>query len=241
MKQLSLALAALAALAGSPSLAQAAAKPTKAERNDAKDKAAVEKAFGLIAIGSLDQAMSILDGVIARQTAAHADETRRIYCARSLAESLAYMLEAAAAKQPAVALDQTWADALFYKGFVLLDLRRYDEAALWYEKALALSPSNARYLAERGEIEKARRDWPAALATFQRAADAASLSPEDNKSFEQRRAWRGISFALVEMNRLDEAETWLAKCLALDPGDEKALGELAYIRQQRAKGAIPKS
>ena len=64
---------------------------------------------------------------------------------------------------------------------------------------------------------------------------AEQFSPPDLRNKELARAWRGMAFSLVEMNKLDEAEALYAKCLALDARDATALHELAYVRQVRAK------
>lgn len=47
-------------------------------------------------------------------------------------------------------------------------------------------------------------------------------------------ALRGMGFMLIELNRLDEAEQALRDSLKLDPGNDVALNELAYIRELRA-------
>ncbi|TVV73005.1 tetratricopeptide repeat protein [Sphingomonas solaris] len=236
MKPFALALFALVTLAPPPVWAKPPA--TEAPRRD-PDEARLQEALVLIASGRVTEAMPLLDRIVTAKTKEYAGEKRRIYCARSMAETLAYMTMAAAAREDAVAMPPVLADAIFYKGFVLVDLHRDDEAEAAFRRAITLSPSHARYLAELGELYKRRRDWPTALATFQRADEAAALSPDDHRVFEQTRAWRGIGFVMIEQGRLEEAQGWFEKSLALDPNDAKARAEIDYIRQQRAKAAPP--
>jgi hypothetical protein len=42
-----------------------------------------------------------------------------------------------------------------------------------------------------------------------------------------------MGFALIELDRLDEAEIILEKCLKLTPDDERVAGELKYVRDQQ--------
>ena len=94
---------------------------------------------------------------------------------------------------------------------------------------------DAQYQAELGEWYKSRKDWARAYAAFEQASTAAEFSPEEAKSFEKRRALRGMGFALSEQGKFDEAEKLFRQCLKLDPNDAGAKQELEYIREQREK------
>jgi Flp pilus assembly protein TadD len=181
-------------------------------------------------------AVVLLDKVIAANEARHQDKSQLIYCARSTAEVLLYMAEAAAAKRDAVALDQTYCDAIFFKGFALIDLGQAAEARAYIERAVAMAPHNAYYRGELAEAYKTARDWENAYAMFEQAAgDARGFSPEASKTFELTRALRGMGFVRSEQGRFDEAEKLFRECLQLNPNDAKAKNELAYIAQQRAR------
>lgn len=180
-----------------------------------------------------------LNPVLAHYGAAYARETRQLYGSRGPAETLFYMLQAALNNKSAVAIPPTWGEALFTKGFALVDLGRHDEARLLFEKAVALSPMNSQYLAELGNIHQHAKDWPKALATFQQAVAAAEFSPDADKTTETTRALRGMGFSLTELGRYNESEAAYRKCLALDPRDRAAAGELKYIAELRAKAGKP--
>lgn len=180
-------------------------------------------------------AIAILDGVIAAEQAAHASDTVKIYSSRSLSETLLYSVLGAKEKKAVIVLDGTWADALFMKGFALIDAGRRAEGGEYLKQALAMAPLNAQYLNESAEFQKHDKDFTGALATFRSAADAAEFAPDNRKDAERRRAWRGMAYVYVEQGKLDEAEALYRKCLAADPSDKSAAAELSYVAQQRLK------
>ena len=185
--------------------------------------------FNLIHAGKPADAMAIFDKVIAAEQDQNRNEKRLIFSARSMTEAILYAGLGAAKKKDAVVLDGTWSSAYFGKGFALIDLGRPDEAKAWFDKAIDLAPMNAQFLAERGEWFKSRKDWANAYADFEAASTAAEFAPDEAKSFEQRRAWRGMAFARTEQGKLDEARQLLQKCLKLDASDDKCQHELQYV------------
>lgn len=228
-------LLALAAAAQAP----ATAAPAPANSNitvatdESPDARLLDTAFGFIQRKDPAGAIPILDGIISRAQARYARETRLIYTSRSMAETVYYGGLAAAAKKSAVIIDETWSMALFLKAFALIDLNRPDEAKPLLDRAIAMAPMNSHYLGERGEWFKTRRDWTRSYADFEAAANAADLSPDDMKSFDKRRAWRGMAYVRIEQGQLDDAERLLRQALQLDPNDAGARQELDYIRSIR--------
>ena len=164
------------------------------------------------------------------------DPKVRYYSARTRQETLAYLSAAAVSKQNARVTSAYWAYAYYLQAYALIDVMQIDEAKPLLQRALTLSPSNAQFRSELGHVYQIEKNWPLALSTFAQAAkDAQAYSPPKNRNNELSRAWRGQGYALVEMNRLDEAEKIYLRCLALDKNDSKAAGELEYVRQQKAK------
>ena len=100
---------------------------------------------------------------------------------------------------------------------------------------MALSPSNSQFLSELGNIYELEKNWTMALQTFQRSEEAAEFSPPESKNAELSRAWRGLGYVYVELNQIDEAEKMYLRCLELDKNDQRALGELRYVQNLRAK------
>ena len=150
------------------------------------------------------------------------------------------MMEAAAAKKAAVALAGTYCNAVFLRGFAEVDLGRFDAAEVDYQRALALSPRNPHYLSEMGELHSKKHEWNEALAWYHRAEEAKEFAGPELANAELGRALRGIGYVDVELGKLDEAEAIYRRCLAIDPRDQKAQGELGYVLQLRAKNAQTK-
>jgi tetratricopeptide (TPR) repeat protein len=197
----------------------------------------IDRAWELVQHGKPADAIPIADKIIADFEANHAASGTLLFCARSTAETLLYSAMAASKKMSAQVLAEDSCYAYFLKGFALIELGRGDEAKPYLDKAITLAPMNSQFLGERGEWFKSRRDWGRAFADFETAASAAELSPEEMKSFDQRRAWRGLAFVRIEQGRLDDAEKLLRQCIDLDPSDAKAKRELEYIASLRRKSA----
>ena len=94
-------------------------------------------------------------------------------------------------KRDAVALAVWWGEALYMKGFVLVDLGRTDEARAQFERLLKLEPYHSQVLSELGNLSQSAKDWPKALDYFTRAQDAAASSPDAQKVSDTARALRG--------------------------------------------------
>jgi tetratricopeptide (TPR) repeat protein len=194
----------------------------------------LDQATDLIRSGKSAEALPILDEIIAAEENRYRDEKRLIFSAQSPTEVILYAGMGASQKKSTIVLDGTWSAAYFYKGFALIDVNRADEAKAYFDKAIGLAPMNGQFLAERGEWFKSRRDWAGAYRDFEAASTAAGLAPDQLKSFEQRRAWRGMAFARTEQGELNEARQLLQKCLQLDGGDDKCKHELDYVNRLTA-------
>jgi tetratricopeptide (TPR) repeat protein len=230
---LSVAAALIIALTAAPLSAEPSGDQARVETEAKTNTALLDEAFALIKRGQPAAAIERLDKIIAYYGKAYADEKGRIYCARSRAETLLYLVLAASEKKAAIALNATWSDAIFGKGFALIDLGRKDEARAMLERALELSPNNSQYTAELAEMKKSEHDWNGALELFEKAADDAALADDADQPRLKARAWRGIGYAQIELGELDKAEEMFLKCLKLDPNDRGAQSELQYIKDLR--------
>ena len=192
--------------------------------------------------------------VIAAFKAHYGNSKEKVYCARSSAETLGYLLLAAAemdkgkfekGKKNAIVLSSTWASAYFLKGYALQELgrmflfcsiaSRVAEAKSTLKLALELSPWSSLYLSELGSVYKLEKNWREAKKTFETAEEHAGLSPDDLKAAELGLARRGLGYVLVELGQLDEAEKKYQQCLKENPNDTKAAAELEYVRGLKAK------
>jgi tetratricopeptide (TPR) repeat protein len=161
---------------------------------------------------------------------------KRVYSARTQAETIYYLGESLARKEDAIVIGPVWAEAFELKAYALVDLGRNDEASVTLDKALALEPQQAAFLEELGARYETEKNWQRAMETFERAETAANLfTPPALHNDELARAWRGKAFVDVELGRLDEAEQLYLRCLDLDKNDKRAAAELGYVRHKRAE------
>jgi tetratricopeptide (TPR) repeat protein len=175
-----------------------------------------------------------LDEVLKAYEARYAGETGRIYGARTPAEGLMYLLNAARDERSAIVIKNGWGDGLYLKGYVLVELGRHTEAAEYLSRAIQLSPMNSQYLSEAGHVQQATKQWQLSIRTFTAAKEAAeNFSPEERKPLELARALRGIGFSLIELGQLDEAEAQFKESQQHEPRNRTAMSELQYIAQLR--------
>jgi len=197
----------------------------------------IEDGVTLMKSGRAEEAITGNFGlVIARLEKQYAGEKRHIYCGHEQAEVVLYLTEAASKGEEAIALAPMWADAWFFKSYALSELHRTAEAAAALDRAIALSPSHAHYLSERGYLYHQAKDWQHSLETYKAAEEAVKLiADKQGQIVERTRALRGQGYALVELGDLDAGEQKYQQSLALDPDDKMSRQELDYIKGLRAK------
>lgn len=214
------------------------AQPTSAPAATRGDQ--IIAAQKLLTNGNAKGAIQILDSVASAYEQDYRDEKRRIYCSRTPTETLAYMVEAAAANIEAVAVSAEWSTAYYLKAYALIDLKRTSESLKYLELALKFSPNNPTFLSEKAHLLQAEKKWKQALELYRRAETCAdTYSPENLKISEFTRALRGEGYCLVELGDLDVAEVAYQKCLKADPNDRRAAAELKYIADQKKQSGKP--
>jgi len=191
------------------------------------------------------------DPIIESFRAAHRDSKFVVYAAHSPAESLMYLVTAAAGQEKSkhaanvIVVSGAWTDALELKAYALSELHRPDEAKMALHEAIALSPSYALPWIELGSVLQSEKDWPAMMEAFQNAEDAVALMEDSaQKNRMLARALRGKGFVLTELGKLDESEALYKRCLTLDADDGMAKRELEYIaglRKQRVQNPAPEA
>jgi Flp pilus assembly protein TadD len=208
--------------------------PASARADESEQQQHVDAAAKLLQQGKPAEAIDGIDKVIAHFEALRKDKTNVAYCARSPAESLIYLAEAAKNNTATSVYGSAWCDAYFLRGYALIELGRNGEARAALERAVQLAPREAHYRSELAELYAREKNWNAALAAYDASAKVAEESVDkERKNAELGRALRGKGFVLVELGRLDEAEAMYRQCLALDPADKKAMNELRYVEQRR--------
>ncbi|MCL2715810.1 MAG: diguanylate cyclase [Alphaproteobacteria bacterium] len=206
--------------------------PNEQERTDEQ---ALREGEKLLAARKPAQAVEEFRKVTAGFEEKYRDSREKHFCARNRDESQVYMSMAQPAGADISILPMTWALASFLEGYALIEAGRTTEARGPLARAVALSPMNAQFLSELGHLQQLDRNWPAALATFQRAEEAVRFSAQEVRKVHLSRALRGQGYTFVEMHRLEDAERAYRKCLRIDPGDRKARSELAFVQKLRGR------
>lgn len=217
----------LVLLAGS-----AFAETTPAQREDERGRT-LQQAIQL----ALDQhqpaaAVALLEPLIGQYHQHYSALAQRPYCPRTDDEGDQYVadgLRQARADTVMLTDQPTWAYALYYKGYALIDLGRIDEARAALEQALWLAPRNAQFLSELAITYQREGNWERMLALSSQAVDAASFSPPQLRDDELGRALRSKGYALFELAQLDAAAQAYRQALQINPGDQDARDELTYI------------
>jgi tetratricopeptide (TPR) repeat protein len=210
---------------------------TDAQREEAEQLKVLEEGAILLKSRRAQEAISRFDTVIAFYKSKYRDDAEQIYCARSTVETLFYLTKHANEKKTNARVVRVWCDAQFLKGYALVELGRMVEAKTALEAAVMLSPSNSQYLSELGNVYLRERNWQKALEIYQAGEEAAQIAEPQLKQSYLARAYRGGAYALIELDRLDEAEAKYKQSLEIDPNDKLAPKQLEYIRQLRAKRA----
>lgn len=215
-----------------PSLAPASPAAAAARDTDAERKTRVEVASTALLGGRPQAALDAIEPAIAGYDADHATEKRRIYRGMSPMQRLACLMEAASEKTGVVAVGSAYCNALYIKGYALVDLDRPADARATYERIVTPAPMHSHYLAELGQTYRPERNRSKMLELCRQAAGYAELATPDRVKAGQGLAWRCMGM-LVEQGKLDKAETLYRKCLKVDPDDAKAKGEIDCVAEQR--------
>lgn len=203
-------------------------------------------------------AVEVADAVIAGYAERYPSGRTRWYSASSEAEAARYRSIDAIARDPAFdradVRVNVWGEAYHVKGYALIEqaMLRDDSKTAKAESnlpkldpvlaarametlsaGLVLQPYHVRMRNELGFLEQSLGRSEQALETFRLAEVAAQDPADDDGRASLTRAMRGVGFALIELDRLDEAEAKFRAVLRIDPDDKMAQSELRYIRDLR--------
>ena len=178
-----------------------------------------------------------------RQTAkAGADD--EIYASHNATETAAYTAKVAKENEGAakpvhlVTVDGAWADSLVLKARALGQLKRFPEALSALNQAITLSPAYPPVWLEMGSIYKEQKEWEKSFKAYKTAEnDAGAIEDKTVQNQALASALRGQAVAMIELGRLDDAETLYKRCLKMDPKDTAATDGLAQVQARRATSA----
>lgn len=117
-------------------------------------------------------------------------------------------------------------------GAYAVENHQFDEAVRWLDRGLAWQPKHEQLTFERSSALMQLHRSDEAVASLQGLLDDPALAPLINRG----RILRNMGVALIELNRLDEAEAALNEAIRVQGDDPGARSELQYIAQLRSGG-----
>lgn len=206
-----------------------------AQDDAAKLDETLASAGALVRSAKLDEAVPLVDQVLAGYDRAYGAEKRPVFCGSTAPDDVLAMTAAAATQRGAVLVGGGWCLALFYRGYILNDRKQFGDAIPYLERASIMAPGKASYLAELGYAYQQSRQFDRSMDAYRRAEAVASMTDGADGVVNRARALRGQGYDLVELGKLDEAEVAYRQSLKYDPDSALAKGELDYIAQQKGK------
>lgn len=115
--------------------------------------------------------------------------------------------EALKACNASINIDSDYAEAYFERGNILQSLHQFTQALFDYDRAIAIRPSEPRYLINRGSTKQSLGDYESALYDFNQA-----ISAKGNNAYAYYN--RGISH--IYLNDLEKARKDFSTAIALN-------------------------
>jgi len=112
------------------------------------------------------------------------------------------------------------------------EMRNFEDAIAWLDRGLALQPREQHLVLEKATALGQLRRFDEQVALLQ----AELNDPWASLSLDTARFQRNLGIALIDLNRLDEAEAALREAIRLQPDNPRAENELRYLAQLRAGG-----
>jgi tetratricopeptide (TPR) repeat protein len=128
-------------------------------------------------------------------------------------------------------VDASFGQALHLKAFIESASKRYETAQRFLDEEIKYAPTEAAPHVERGYILNQQKQPKAALEAYALALDRSRKYVSSAGA--EAAALRGIGVVLIDLNELDRAEQYLQDSLTIEPKNQVAEHELAYIQQLR--------
>ena len=200
----------------------------------ASAKSELESAHDLLRAGQPEQALELVNPIIAEAQRGAAKDAGAMCPGIAVAVLQQFMR----ADDPDVQITVTndWCDAMFVKGYALIELKRPAEAAQVLETLVGHDPNNPNYLAEYAVALRSTGQLDSALKMYQRAGKAASRLDNKQAADHWRAvALRGEGYVYIELQRWDDAVKAYKRSQKYEPNDEIARSELKFIEENRPR------
>ncbi|WP_263366712.1 tetratricopeptide repeat protein [Edaphobacter bradus] len=127
----------------------------------------------------------------------------------------------------------SYSKAWWQLAVVCAEEQRLDNALVCVESGISIEPDHPRLWSEKGFILNRLKRHSEALRCYEEATLVRAWAPASQIS----RAFRGQGSALIDLGRLDDAETAYRRSLDLEPTNRSAPHELEYIQHMRQERA----
>ena len=146
-------------------------------------------------------------------------------------EFLAYVRNHPHPEQSIFWVDKSYSRAWYLQAVAASKQGQYERALFCVDCGLELEPDHPELWNEKGYLLARLKRHQEALDCYLRAASVRVWAPRAQVA----RALRGEGVQLVDLDRLEEAETVLRKSLELEPDSEVAKKELDYIKTLKSR------
>lgn len=197
----------------------------------------VQEAEELIRRGETDKAYAMLTELVAEMPKGWkpVNETKEeiLVAFWDMQEFLSYVPyhEKSGDKRKVVWMTPSYSKAYYLLAYIAVERKDRTSAVEAIGKALALEPEHPSILCEKALILQYDKEFGEALELYKKAMTIRPWAPAPLLA----RAMRGAGVVLIDLKKLDEAESILLKSLELEPDNKFALNELAYIKKLRGK------
>lgn len=193
----------------------------------------LERAMVLVRNHQTAEAMPLLNRLVG-QADAELRRHKNVRAAGNRVHTLRLLLEAANSGRDTEVVSSEWLMPRYVRAFAHVEQKNYAAAVAELDAVLAVAPYEPQFLAERGQVANAMKDFAAAERTFKRLQESAKTLPDPAQAaFYQGAALRGLGYGAVERGQWQAAEQYYRQALQLNPNDRAAQNELQFVRQHR--------
>lgn len=198
-------------------------------------KGDLESATKLLDQGKADQALALVDPIIAQAMLDDAKDPDAI-CPGAAAAFLQSFMNADKGLNVSVSVENDWCEAMLVKGYALNELKRPAEAEQVLERLVRHDRNNAQYLIEYAYTVRLNGRLDKALDLYKQAEKLASKLPDKGIAAHwQAAALRGQGYAYIDLQRWDEAAKAYQRSFKYEPDNPLARSELQYIEEHRPR------
>ncbi len=124
--------------------------------------------------------------------------------------------------------------AYYYLGFISVHKGLFSEAMNYLDKGEALEPTNPKFYFEKAQALVHMGQKEKALLLYKKVDEIGPFVSASDLAI----AHRGCGCVLIDLERLDEAESAFKESLMYEPENANALNELQYIGHLRKGGGV---